>query len=370
MLASLLVLPTAAYTATPVESNYFYGQLNDRAKKIYDLLYQKFKDGQSYAGTESIDLVSANIATETDVQDYIKGNKNVFNDFCAAKDALDLDHSELWWIDSGYLSFRVEKEENGSYQMLIGPGRGENYLLAGEEIPDAASADAEVKARIADIVSKAKASMKAEYSEEDNIASMVRTVHDEITQSISYRYEIDCSKPENAKYIRTLRALLTHEGVCESYARAMQVCLTQLGIKCVLVHGLQTKGTPEDHMWCEVQIGGKWYAVDPTWDDPVSANYDGTMNKDGKDGKDGKENTTYLLVGQCVVGEYWHPSGYVSQGNFEFTYPAIETASYNGSVAFQGENGLTVNYSAGSGSMEDGTPRRSVYRFFPGNERR
>ena len=346
------------YDAEGIESKYFYEQLSDRQKAIYDELLDAFtgqKDSgftidDSYAGTTSIDLMDVDGIGEADVEAYIRGNKDIFNDFCAAKDALDLDHSELWWIDSGYLSFRVTKED-GSYHILVGPGRGDT----GQEIKDAKDMDVKVQARINEIVQKAKEEAK-EYNGAERTAALVRSVHNQIVESISYRYETECTEG-NEKYIRTIYALLTHEGVCESYARAMQVCLTRLGVECVLIHGVQTKGTPEDHMWNAVKIEDNgethWYAVDATWDDPVPVDWYGKpdFNK-SENGLDGTETCTYLMVGQSVIGEYWQPSGYVSTGNKEFTYPQIDTSSYDGSIAYA-DDGLQVKYSATAGSVED-----------------
>ncbi len=365
--ASLLPVATGAragYTPAPVSSHYFYDQLGVRAKAIYDKLLSEFTgSGKAdyYAGTKSIDLMGlkspsgAVLVTGADVDAYVAGDKALFNDFSAAKDALDLDHSELWYIDSGYLSFRVARGGDG-YHVLVGPGRGPTYLLGGQTIEDVAEKDAEVRAAIDAICDNAVKSLneamkQGSYSEADKAAALVSSVHDQVTAGIHYRYEIECHDPANAKYIRTLYGMVTHEGVCEAYARTVQVCLTQLGVECVLVHGLQTKGTPEDHMWNEVKIGQGWYAVDATWDDPLVADYTGKRDLTFKYGLDGRETNTYLMVGQMTVGEHWIPSGYVSTGNFEFTYPAIETTSYSGAVAFSDHDGLQVHYSAG-GTME------------------
>ena len=396
MALSLLPISVSAATefkASPINSDYFYEQLNSRAQQIYKLMLEKFQENSEAVlnGTLVIELTGeGNIATDEDVKEYLAGNKDLYNDFCAAKDALDLDHSELWWLDSGYMSFRAT-EENSVKSISIGPGRGKNYLLAGQEISHTSSKThptpvgvEEMKDEVEDIIQdivdtavrEANASAgSGNYSDVDTKAAVVRSVHDQIVRKISYRYETEClDGSDNAKYIRTLYALATHEGVCESYARAMQVCLTRLGIECVLVHGVQSKGTPEDHMWNLVNIPegnvDHWYAVDATWDDPLTADWYGRRDLAWTGGDDGKENGTYFLVGQSVIGEYWHPSGYVSTGNFEFKYPTIETSSFSGATAFDGSNGLKVMYSAGSGSMEEGTPAGVFVITFQGMNQR
>ncbi len=356
----------SVYTAAPVKSDYFYKQLDPRAQAIYTKLLSEYTGTDKatyYTGTKMIDLMGVGGIDDDVVLDYKAGNKDLFNDFAAAKDALDLDHPELWWLDSGYLTFRVTKDTKG-YHVLIGPGRGDTYLLAGKKDINhgdkgVAAMDKAITEKIDGIVAKARteaaaANKSGAYTEADKAAALVRSVHDQIVYGLSYRYETDCTGNEGL-YIRTIYAMETKKGVCEAYARTLQLCLSKLGIECVVIHGLQTKGTPEDHMWNAVKIDGKWYAVDATWDDPVSADYQGVRDVSTL-GEDKKENTNYLLVGQNIIGEYWRPSGYVSTGSFEFTYPTIETSSFNGDTAYGSSDGLRVDYSAGRGSMEDGTP--------------
>ena len=368
-----LVFAADAWKAETVESRYFYDQLNPRAKAIYSKLLNEFtgKDKASYyGGTKTIDLMGTEGVDLAAVEAYIAGSKELFNDFCAAKDALDLDHSEIWWMDSGYLTFRVTQDsaKSGAYEgyhVIIGPGRGDTYLLGGQTIDKVAEKDREVNAAIDKIVTGAVSALNANsaaggFSQEDKIAYLTGYIHDQITQGIHYRYEIECrDNGANAKYIRTIYGFATHEGVCEAYARTLQVALRRLGIQCVLIHGVQTKGTPEDHMWNAVNIpdakGAHWYAVDATWDDPLAADYTGKRDLTFAHGLDGKETNTYLLVGQAQVGEYWRPSGFVSTGTFEFSYPTIEADAYAGASLDGDYNGLEVKYSAGA-SMEDHTP--------------
>jgi hypothetical protein len=81
--------------------------------------------------------------------------------------------------------------------------------------------------------------------------------------------------------------------VCEGYARAMKVICDTLGIPCILMSGFATapSGSLIDHMWNYVQMeDGNWYALDPTWDDPI------VNSKDYKV-VSGYESHKYFLVG-------------------------------------------------------------------------
>ncbi len=342
-----LFTPTvSAVEEDAVTSRYFYEQLKPEAQAIYNVLYDMYKDGDMRNGETTVDLVEKGAVSEEALNDYIAGDRTLADDFAAAKDAFDLDWSSAWYVDSSYLSLRTGLKSDGKYAAYLGTGRSSTYLLPGLTADKVDEMDSRLNDVIDEIVNGAKQLDLDGLSESDADAHVVKYVHDAVTKRISYRFENEC-KDGNSPYVRTIYALVTHEGVCESYARSMQVILTKLGITCVLVHGIQKSGdAPEMHMWNEVQIGGKWYAVDATWDDPVK--YDKETGKlvDGVDGNDGREHQTYLLVGLETIGQDWVTSGIVSGGNFEFTYPQIEVSSYSGDVIYGEKSGLHVSYTA------------------------
>lgn len=366
LLALLLSLVMLAGAASPTAfaaprasgssvdaKHWFSNQLTERGKDIYDALVWWYGEGGMGDGKASYDLVANKVVTPEEVETYLDGNRTLFNDFAAAKDAFDLEHPEAWYVDSSDLSFLVTRDST-SVHAYMGPGRTEDYYVTGVSKEDGA-ADVDAKselltAAVQDIVYGANALENA------TDAAMVRYVHNKIIHKLSYRYETECA-PANVGFIRTAYALVTGEAVCEGYARSFQYVMNKLDIPCVLIHGFQTSGEPEAHMWCAVWLKGSedaegaWYVVDPTWDDPVKLDASGHIIKDKVDDpetgekKDGGERTDYLLVGQSVVGEHWKPSGYVSTSATEFTYPEISQSSY-GEI-----NGLQVTYA--DSTMED-----------------
>ena len=63
-------------------------------------------------------------------------------------------------------------------------------------------------------------------------------------------------------------ALVEGMSVCAGYARAYQALLQAVGIPCLYVSGLADNGYEiGGHAWNVVQLDGKWYYADPTWDD-------------------------------------------------------------------------------------------------------
>ena len=60
--------------------------------------------------------------------------------------------------------------------------------------------------------------------------------------------------------------LVDHVAVCDGYSKAFQLFMDVLEIPCVRFTG--TAGGMS-HAWNAVQLGGAWYHVDVTWDDPT-----------------------------------------------------------------------------------------------------
>lgn len=67
--------------------------------------------------------------------------------------------------------------------------------------------------------------------------------------------------------------LLEHRGSCAAYSGALWLLLHMAGIPAVIVEG--TAGGP--HGWNMVQLEGKWYHVDATWNDPLVGNVSAGM---------------------------------------------------------------------------------------------
>ena len=328
-------------------SNWFYRQLSAQGQKIYNAITDMYNNNIMLDGKGSYDLVANNIISNEIAEKYINGDRTLFNDFAAAKDAWDLEHPEAWYVDSSYISLRTTQDRDNNYHVYIGPGRSDNYYVQGiKNSNDVIRKTNELNAIIDDIISNAAGSD----------AEKIKYVHNRITNSISYRFETECTE-ENAGYVRTTYALATHEGVCEAYSRSMQLILNKLGIDCVLVHGIQSSGEPEAHMWNAVKLDGEWSVVDATWDDPIALDKNGNIKTTGIKGVDGGENETYLLVGKDIIGRNWHESGIVSSGNKEFKYPEISEISY-GARSFE-KNGLKVVYE--DDLMEES--KSTVYRI-------
>lgn len=64
--------------------------------------------------------------------------------------------------------------------------------------------------------------------------------------------------------------LLGRKGICLGYANTFQLFMDLSGIECLTVRGMSHEGNDE-HAWNLVKLENEWYAVDVTWDDPVTS---------------------------------------------------------------------------------------------------
>lgn len=92
----------------------------------------------------------------------------------------------------------------------------------------------------------------------------------------------DSWKVANQKYDNRLKeirkkpaglygGLVEGKSICAGYALILNEALKYIGIKCQYIRGYIFRG--EGHAWNQVQIDGKWYNVDPTWDSSRIQNY-------------------------------------------------------------------------------------------------
>ena len=60
------------------------------------------------------------------------------------------------------------------------------------------------------------------------------------------------------------------KSICSGYTSSFQLFMDMLGIECITVNGF-ARNRRTDHAWNMVRLGGEWYCVDVTWDDPVAS---------------------------------------------------------------------------------------------------
>lgn len=235
-------------------NNFYYEQLDEYGKVIYDRLYEnidKLKTGTYEAdfGTEFNDLLHEENGTEV-----------LNNSFQLAINALTFDNTDLFYIDVTKINLLTEittRAFSTTYRVKIG-GNGQSYLADGfwdEEYVDIALGYIEdIKNNI---ISKTTGKDRVEQ---------IKIVHDYLVDTVEYDLEA------GSNIYNIYGTLIDKRAVCEGYARAFKYILDDLEIPTVIACGLakNSVGVTETHAWNYVQLeNGQWYAIDVTWDDPV-----------------------------------------------------------------------------------------------------
>ncbi len=101
----------------------------------------------------------------------------------------------------------------------------------------------------------------------------VKAIHDYLLNSVSYNYNYH-NLPNNDDIYNSYGAIMDGSAVCNGYANALCVLLNRVGVECWVVSG-DVYNSDEGHAWNIVNVDGKYYHVDATWDDigPQSTQY-------------------------------------------------------------------------------------------------
>ena len=288
-----------------ISSTYYYGQLDDNAKIIYDALKENKENMKT--GTYELDFgtqFNTLLHTET-------GEQELQTAFQSAWNAYSYDQADLFYIDSQKLTLMNEYVNVGgivTYHISIGPGDNENYLL--DTFQEAGSIE-QAESYIQNIVDQI-----VEQTQNDSVVEKARRIHNWLVSSVSYE-----ESEENKNRFEIYGALHDQRAVCEGYARSFKYLMEKVGVPCVLVSGTGTnsEGQSESHAWNYMQVNNEWYAVDVTWDDPVVVG-GGTPGT----------NTLYryFLKGSEEFYKDHKEENIISENSMSFRFPTLSTTDY------------------------------------------
>lgn len=305
MIVPIIDSYSGEYNFNVVTNNkYYYNQLDNTAKLIYDTIESNLSNMTS--GNYEIKL-SSQIA-DVLYEDY--GENKLDTSFQSAWDALMLDRVDTFFIDVTKVNLKMRKTTYGkkvTYALTIAPADSNGYLANGLES----------KEKVDNILNEIKETR-------DNIVKSLNGIdynkimhaHDWIINNLQYEQNIT-----NNNVYNLYGALIEKSAVCEGYAETLKYILDEAGVQCVLVSGTATnsEGKTERHEWNYVQLYGKWYAIDSTWDDPVVKGT-GYVSDSIKH--------RYFLVGSNEMNKNHFPNGQMTESGQKFVYPTIEIEKY------------------------------------------
>lgn len=281
--------------------NFYYNQLDEYGKIIYDKLYKNLDKLKTGTYTADFDTQFDELLHQEN------GDEVLNNSFQLAINALTFDNPELFYIDITKINLVTEivtRAFSTTYRISIG-GNGKNYLA------DDFSSLREVNTEISNL-DNIKNEILSRTGNDD--FENLKIIHDYLVDTIEYDGEAGKS------IYNIYGALVNKKAVCEGYARSYKLILDELGIPCIIACGVakNSSGDTESHAWNYVQIDGNWYAVDVTWDDPVIIG-NGTLTDDIR--------YRYFLVGAAEFSKDHFEDGNIA-AEFKFEYPSLSYTNY------------------------------------------
>lgn len=216
--------PEEAEPIAPIDNyrgKWYYFVINDKRKRIYARLYN----------------AAANNSEECFVEDIQVTAQDVYEAFWG----FDYENPQFLRLGSGYELTYVDPTVSNkvkSVKILYGRSEAETGQTAFE-------------ARAETVLENARA-LETDYER-------LRYVHDWIVNNTTYT-------KGDEPYLREADGPIVYgQAVCEGYSKAFMYFAQSLGYQCICSVG---DANLEEHMWNMVKIGGSWYNVDVTWDDP------------------------------------------------------------------------------------------------------
>lgn len=284
-------------------NKYFYNQLEEYSKTIYKA-FESNKENMK-TGTYKVELGNS-FSTLLNQND---GQEQLGKYYQSAIEAYTYDNPEVFYLSPNKMYLNIETTTRGrdvSYNVYINSGNEANYLIdefsSKEQIDNAMSRIERVKNQIV-------------QNRRNNNYDNIKMVHDYLVENIQYDTSISKGNIYNV-----YGAMVNGEAVCEGYARSFKYLMDSLGIPCTLVigKGTNSEGKTENHAWNYVQVDGNWYAIDCTWDDPISTT--GYVSEESK--------YRYFLKGSNDMSKDHIPSSQFTEGGKVFQYPPIHSSNY------------------------------------------
>ena len=283
-------------------NRYYYKQLNNYSKAIYDTIIKNMDKLTTGNYTMKIDYDFSKLLSDKN------DSKNLEGYYGDAINALNLDIPNLFYIDLSKFCLRVETETSilgTKYELYIDSGDNENYFINGFNSKiDVEQAITNVEAIKNYVLGSTKGE---EYTK-------IKLAHDWIIDYLEY-------KSSSTNKSTVYGALMEKEAICEGYARTYKYFLDNLGIENILVTGIATNSSnqTEEHMWNFVKLDNNWYAVDCTWDDPI-------VHGGGTIGYDVKHR--YFLIGSEELSKTHVIKKTISPNGNEFRLPELSINKY------------------------------------------
>lgn len=292
-------------TNTNYSLNFFYNQLNNNQKIIYDGLQQSkqfLKQGNYVINFKD---------TFTNILSQENGADILGDDYQAAIEAFTHDNVDLFYLDVNKMYLNIEtstKLWKTTYNVYISAAKDSNYLSDEfQSVENIEKGILEIEQEKNLIMSRLKG------TDYQNILYL----HDYLVDNIKY----DSTYKKIGSY-SIYGALIGKECVCEGYAKTFKYLANCAGYECEMMQGIATNGSgdSENHAWNCIKINDTWYEIDVTWDDPIIIGGNGKTSNDLK--------YKYYLKGTNTFEKDHYLEYQFSENGKTFLYPSISSTDY------------------------------------------
>lgn len=284
---------------------YYYNQLDNYAKIIYDGLQENKENMKT--GTYKIDF-------DTKFNNLLNsenGEEKLNIAFQSAWNAFTYDNMDVFYIDIEKLTLTTKTTTIATistHRVELSNGNNISYLK------DNFNSQSKIQGKL-NLLEAMRKEINHQVSRYDDLEK-IRQIHNWIINNVEYDTNLNSEEPYSIS-----GALTEGKAVCEGYARSFKYLMDEIGIPCVLVSGTGTNsnGETESHAWNYVELYGKWYAIDVTWDDPIIVGNGYILSE---------TNYKHFLKGKETFFTSHVEDGYLSPNSIEFKFPELNEEDY------------------------------------------
>ena len=286
-------------------NNFYYNQLDDTAKAIYNKLNENKENMKS--GNYTIEFGK----TFNELLNSENGEQKMNTAYQSALDAYLLDNPDVFYLDVTKMYLLMNTRTVGkktTYTVSIGGENGFSYY----------NSSFYSQAQVNSAVSKIEKETEEIINQtSNNTYKKIQQLHNWLVDNIEYEQSLTGTNIRNI-----YGAFEEKEVVCEGYAKAFKYLLDKAGIENIIVvgYGTNSTGNTEEHAWNYIKLNNKWYAVDVTWDDPIIV---------GNGKLSDKNRYNYFLRGSNNFNDTHTATGKTSEGGIIFTYPELSVSDFN-----------------------------------------
>ncbi|MDR3277547.1 MAG: hypothetical protein LBT12_02145 [Oscillospiraceae bacterium] len=177
---------------------------------------------------------------------------NLLDSFDAIK---SYKHSASIYSDRIVIDFTVEYKQSSKVARAYLTGDVSKLTRADKRVYDAAI----------EVLGRVTAPGMSDYELE-------KAAHDYIVLNCAYDYENYLRGALPPETYTPYGVLINGSAVCDGYSLTFKLLMDMLGIECDVVTGTSSgDAVSGPHAWNRVSLGGEYYLIDVTWDDPVGA---------------------------------------------------------------------------------------------------